>query len=98
MSPTEQEIDSLESLEERIQQTVQLVSRLRRERDAHARGELCPCQCLHGLVGGLHVGVVPGRCKGLEVGHPHRHCQNEQPEQAASMLHFLFLLFEPSVC
>jgi chromosome segregation ATPase len=34
MSPTEQEVDSLESLEERIQQTVQLVSRLRRERDA----------------------------------------------------------------
>jgi len=34
MSPTEQEIDSLESLEERIQQAVQLVARLRRERDA----------------------------------------------------------------
>jgi len=34
MSPTEQEVDSLESLEERIQQAVQLVSRLRRERDA----------------------------------------------------------------
>src|SRR5262249_37497316 len=34
MSPTEQEIDSLESLEERIQEAVQLVSRLRRERDA----------------------------------------------------------------
>ncbi len=34
MSPTEQEVDSLESLEERIQQAVQLVSRLRKERDA----------------------------------------------------------------
>ena len=34
MSPTEQEVDSLESLEQRIQQAVQLVSRLRKERDA----------------------------------------------------------------
>jgi len=34
MSATEQETDSLSSLEERIQTAVQLVSRLRRERDA----------------------------------------------------------------
>lgn len=33
MSPAEQEIDSLGSLEERIQQAVQLVSRLRREKE-----------------------------------------------------------------
>src|SRR5581483_10488552 len=34
MSPVEQESDSLSSLEERIQQAVELVTRLRRERDA----------------------------------------------------------------
>jgi FtsZ-binding cell division protein ZapB len=34
MSPAEQEIDSLSSLEERIQRAVELVSRLRREKDA----------------------------------------------------------------
>lgn len=34
MTPAGQEIDSLVSLEERIQQTVQLVARLRQERDA----------------------------------------------------------------
>jgi FtsZ-binding cell division protein ZapB len=45
MSPAEQENDSLSSLEQRIQQAVQLVARLRQERDAalqeaaHARGE-----------------------------------------------------------
>ena len=34
MSATDQETDSLSSLEERIQTAVQTVSRLRRERDA----------------------------------------------------------------
>jgi FtsZ-binding cell division protein ZapB len=34
MSPAEQETDSLSSLEERIQQAVQLVARLRTEKDA----------------------------------------------------------------
>ena len=34
MSPAEPETDSLSSLEERIQQTVQLVARLRRERES----------------------------------------------------------------
>jgi chromosome segregation ATPase len=34
MSPVEPEIDSLTSLEERIQQTAQLIARLRREREA----------------------------------------------------------------
>jgi uncharacterized coiled-coil DUF342 family protein len=34
MSPADQETDSLSSLEERIQQTVQLLTRLRQERDA----------------------------------------------------------------
>ena len=34
MTPAGQETDSLVSLEERIQQTVQLVARLRQERDA----------------------------------------------------------------
>jgi FtsZ-binding cell division protein ZapB len=34
MSPAEQETDSLSSLEERIQQAVQLVARLRAEKDA----------------------------------------------------------------
>ncbi|HWB83969.1 MAG TPA: cell division protein ZapB [Bryobacteraceae bacterium] len=34
MTPVEQETDSLASLEERIQQAVQLVTRLRQERDA----------------------------------------------------------------
>jgi len=34
MSPAEQESDSLDSLEERIQRAVQLVTRLRQERDA----------------------------------------------------------------
>ena len=36
MSPAEQETDSLNSLEERIQRAVQLVARLRKERDAAA--------------------------------------------------------------
>ncbi len=45
MSPVEQETDSLGSLEQRIQQAVQLVSRLRAEKEAameqaaEARGE-----------------------------------------------------------
>jgi len=34
MTPVEPEIDSLSSLEERIQQTAQLIARLRREREA----------------------------------------------------------------
>ena len=34
MSPTEQETDSLSTLEDRIQRAVQLVARLRQERDA----------------------------------------------------------------
>jgi FtsZ-binding cell division protein ZapB len=34
MSPVETETDSLSSLEERIQQAIQLVARLRREREA----------------------------------------------------------------
>ena len=34
MSPAEQEIDSLSNLEERIQRAVQLVVRLRQEREA----------------------------------------------------------------
>ena len=34
MSPVEQDADALGSLEERIQQAVQLVARLRQERDA----------------------------------------------------------------
>ncbi len=34
MSPVESETDSLGSLEERIQQAIELVARLRRERDA----------------------------------------------------------------
>ena len=34
MSPTEQETDSLSSLEQRIQQAVQLVARLRAEKEA----------------------------------------------------------------
>ncbi|HEY2019265.1 MAG TPA: cell division protein ZapB [Bryobacteraceae bacterium] len=34
MSPAEQETDSLNSLEERIQRAVQLVARLRQEKDA----------------------------------------------------------------
>lgn len=34
MSPAEQETDSLNSLEERIQRAVQLVARLRQERDS----------------------------------------------------------------
>ena len=34
MSPAEQETDSLNSLEDRIQRAVQLVGRLRQERDA----------------------------------------------------------------
>lgn len=34
MSPAEQEIDSLSNLEERIQRAVQLVARLRQEREA----------------------------------------------------------------
>ena len=34
MSPVEAETDSLASLEERIQQAIQLVARLRREREA----------------------------------------------------------------
>lgn len=34
MSPAEQDIDSLNSLEERIQRAVQLVARLRQERDS----------------------------------------------------------------
>jgi regulator of replication initiation timing len=34
VSPAEQETDSLNSLEERIQRAVQLVARLRQERDA----------------------------------------------------------------
>ncbi len=34
MSPAGEELDSLSSLEERIQQAVQLVARLRQERDA----------------------------------------------------------------
>jgi FtsZ-binding cell division protein ZapB len=34
MSPVEQETDSLSSLEERIQRAVQLVARLRQEREA----------------------------------------------------------------
>ena len=34
MIPAGQDVDSLSSLEERIQQAVQLVTRLRRERDA----------------------------------------------------------------
>lgn len=34
MSPAEQESDSLSSLEERIQRAVQLVTRLRQEKDA----------------------------------------------------------------
>jgi FtsZ-binding cell division protein ZapB len=34
MSPAEQETDSLSSLEDRIQQAIQLVTRLRQERDA----------------------------------------------------------------
>ena len=34
MSPAETETDSLSSLEERIQQTAQLVARLRRERES----------------------------------------------------------------
>ena len=38
MSPVEQDTDSLSSLEERIQQAVQLVTRLRHEKDA-ALGE-----------------------------------------------------------
>jgi FtsZ-binding cell division protein ZapB len=34
MSPTEQETDSLSSLEDRIQQAIELVARLRQERNA----------------------------------------------------------------
>jgi chromosome segregation ATPase len=34
MSPVDPEIDSLSSLEERIQQTAQLIARLRRERES----------------------------------------------------------------
>jgi uncharacterized coiled-coil DUF342 family protein len=34
MSPSEQEVDSLSGLEERIQRAVQLVSRLRQEKEA----------------------------------------------------------------
>ena len=34
MTPTEQETDSLSTLEDRIQRAVQLVARLRQERDA----------------------------------------------------------------
>jgi hypothetical protein len=34
MSPVEQETDSLHALEQRIQQAVQLVARLRQEKDA----------------------------------------------------------------
>lgn len=34
MSPAEQELDSLSSLEDRIQKAVQLVGRLRQEKDA----------------------------------------------------------------
>ena len=37
MSPAEQETDSLSSLEERIQRAVQLVARLRQEREAAVR-------------------------------------------------------------
>ena len=72
MSPTEQEIDSLESLEERIQQTVQLVSRLRRERDAaleqagQARSEAARLAEADGLYAALddhtpadHRGMLP---------------------------------------
>ena len=36
MSPAEPETDSLSSLEERIQQTAQLIARLRQEREAAA--------------------------------------------------------------
>ena len=42
MSPVEQETDSLHALEQRIQQAVQLVARLRQEKDAgmeHAESE-----------------------------------------------------------
>lgn len=34
MSPAEQEVDSLTTLEDRVQRAVQLVARLRQERDA----------------------------------------------------------------
>ncbi len=34
MSPTEQEVDSLSSLEDRIQRAIELVSRLRKEKEA----------------------------------------------------------------
>jgi FtsZ-binding cell division protein ZapB len=37
MSPVEQETDSLQTLEDRIQQAVQLVSKLRQEKDAAVR-------------------------------------------------------------
>lgn len=37
MSPAEQENDSLSNLEDRIQQAVQLVARLRREKEAAAQ-------------------------------------------------------------
>lgn len=37
MSPAEQETDSLQALEQRIQQAVQLVARLRQEKDAAVR-------------------------------------------------------------
>ena len=37
MSPVEQETDSLQTLEDRIQQAVQLVTKLRQERDAAVR-------------------------------------------------------------
>ena len=37
MSPVEQETDSLQTLEDRIQQAVQLVAKLRQEKDAAVR-------------------------------------------------------------
>jgi uncharacterized coiled-coil DUF342 family protein len=37
MTPVEQEIDSLAGLEDRVQQTVQLVGRLRQEKEAALR-------------------------------------------------------------
>jgi len=38
MSPAEQEPDSLSSLEDRIQRTIQLVSQLRREKESAVEG------------------------------------------------------------
>ncbi len=58
MSPVEQENDSLSSLEQRIQQAVDLVVRLRREKDAaleEAAGAKAEAARLHEEIAGLHA-------------------------------------------